>query len=629
MIARPFLSLLALLTFVIGSAQEWTGAVDSDWNNAANWSDWPLGGQDITLDPANLSGASALPVIGSASVFTPERVYVEGLVLTIEAALNAERFIVSAGQVQMTAGTLTSDRVIVEMTGAFHLTGGTVNATSVLALGDGGSFIQDGGTVNANDEMTFECETGAFDHIYAVNDGILVVEGDLVWFGEAPGSGRPQFNVNGGVVELNGNVMNTVGSTVDMQVVLNGGTVTTRGQSIELAHATDSIVMNGSAVLHIEGDATLDNDGVFWSTGGDVFIDGGTELRGNGSYRFPNMTISEAATLQQTDPAEIELVGNWTRTGAPSGSFDPGQNNIAFVGEQAQGITATAFHGLRVANTGAGLYLTGHSSLTGPLVLETGIIHTLSNDLLVLLDNATASGASAASHVDGPMQKIGDDEFIFPTGDGGRLGPIGIGSIAGTTTLFTAEFLDAPFTNTTDFGPGITDVSQVEHWTLTRSATTDEAQVYLFWEDASTSGLVTCDGLALASWDGALWQAVPSAVTGPCSGDAAGYIGSTSTVSTFQAFTLAASSGSIGIAQVDPDASVIGIRHDAPYERLLVAGLRNSTALMVLDAKGTVHLVAQVSPAHPEVAVSGLAPGVCMARLFDGIRPCVLRFVVL
>ena len=72
-------------------AQNWTGNVDSDWNNASNWSSWPLGGQDISINPSLYTGNAASPVISANSVFSPGAVLIEnGGLLTIGANLSTQ-----------------------------------------------------------------------------------------------------------------------------------------------------------------------------------------------------------------------------------------------------------------------------------------------------------------------------------------------------------------------------------------------------------------------------------------------------------------------------------------------------------------------------------------------------------
>ena len=56
-----------LLIATTASAQDWTGALNSDWNNPGNWSDWPLDGENITIDSANYTGVMADPSINATS----------------------------------------------------------------------------------------------------------------------------------------------------------------------------------------------------------------------------------------------------------------------------------------------------------------------------------------------------------------------------------------------------------------------------------------------------------------------------------------------------------------------------------------------------------------------------------
>jgi len=48
LLARNILSASFWCWSILTFAQNWTGAVDNNWNNPANWTDWPLDGEDIT-----------------------------------------------------------------------------------------------------------------------------------------------------------------------------------------------------------------------------------------------------------------------------------------------------------------------------------------------------------------------------------------------------------------------------------------------------------------------------------------------------------------------------------------------------------------------------------------------------
>lgn len=600
-----------LMVLSTASAQNWTGALNADWNNPGNWTDWPLDGEDITVDPAAYSGAQASPSITAASVFAPDRMYVmNGAALVIAANLVVDnRLIVSdEAEVTMTGGTLTSDRLIMELGGHFTLAGGTVNTLSVLALGDDGatasSFVQNGGTVNASGEFGFDMEVGPGNPFYELNSGVLTVNGDALWFGATPGSGQGILRVNAGTAQINGSVMNTVGSTVDVLVEVDGGSLTVNGPGIDLAHATDSIVLSGGA-FHVDGDCVLQNDGIWHAIAGDTYFDQQAELRGVGSYLFHDLTISSGASLRHSDPAEILVGGNWIAMGP----FDPDANTVAFVGAAGQTVAGTAFHGLRVANTGAGLFLSGPSSLAGPLLLESGLVHTQTNDLLTALDGSTATGGSATSYVNGPMRKVGENQFVFPVGRNGQWRRLGISSINDQDTEYTVEYFDTPYVNTTSLGPGVDAVSMIEHWTLTRGVTTDDAQVELFWEDASASGISDCATLSICYWDGSAWQGMVSTTSGACTGNNAGSVKSDASAPVYQAVTFGVNDGSIGMLELSSAGSLTVFPNPAS-DRFTVQGVPPNTFVEVLDPLGQRILATR----DRSIDISAWAPGLYFVK---------------
>lgn len=567
--------------------QNWTGAINSDWNNSGNWSDWPLSGEDIDINGAALTGAQAMPTISSASVFVPDRMFVlNGAVLTIAANLSVDdRLIVSDGaEAIMTGGTLSAGRVIMELGGLFTLESGTVNALDVFALGDDGAtvsrFVQNGGTVNASGEFGFDVEVGISAPRYDMNGGTLAVNGDAVWFGAAPGGGQGALVVHNGTAQINGSLVNTLGSTVDVLVEVHGGSLTINGPGIDLAHATDSIVLSGGA-FHVDGNCVVQNDGVLQAVGGATYFEQQAELRGVGSYRFNHVTISSGASLQHTDPAEIGVAGDWNALG----TFDPDVNTVAFAGATGQTLLGTTFHGMRVANTGAGLTLSGPSSVAGALNLESGVVHTTGTDLLTLLDNATSSSGSSASHVDGPLRKIGNDAFVFPVGKDGQWRRIGISAVNDQDTEFTAEFFAMPFSNTTSLGPGLVSLSTLEHWTLLRAGSGDEARVELFWEDAAASGISDCENMSTAFWDGSAWQPTLSSTSGSCAGNDAGSVDSDTAIPEFNALTFGWHDGAIGIPELDGRIGLFAYPNPA-NDRITITGINPNAVIEVFDALG-------------------------------------------
>ncbi len=539
-----------LLIATSASAQDWTGAIDTDWNNPGNWSEWPLDGENVTIDSANYTGAMADPTISANSVFLPDRVFVQDALLTIAANLSvADRFVVEGeGEVYQSGGLLNTDRLIVDLGGLYAIANGSASVTGVLAMADGAAerpstFSQVGGTVNVLGEIAFECEAGEHHPRYRINGGSLTVAGDALWDGAAPGSGSGRLLVEGGTVVLNGDVASTAGSTIDLYIGLSGGTLTTLGALVDLANATDSIRITGGA-LHFDGNMEVQNDGVVWSDPGDVYIDQQAELRGTGTYHFHILTISAGATLQHSDPAEIQVAAAWFNLG----TFDPDVNTVAFTGQGPAVVSGGNFHGMRVANTSTGVQVFGTCTVANALTLEQGLLHTQANDLLVLLEGATSTAGSSASHVNGPMKKIGDEAFVFPVGKDGTWRRIGIQDINDASTEFTAEYFPEGYANSA-LSPGLEAVSSVEHWTLSRSGSSDDARVQLFWEDASASGINDCNTLVVAHWNGSAWVAAPSTTTGSCSGNDAGTVESDDTQPDYVAFTFGLADVTIGITE--------------------------------------------------------------------------------
>ena len=153
----------------------------------------------------------------------------------------------------------------------------------VLALADGGanggsSFVMTAGNLVVAGNLEFECELGDHDPEFLQTGGLAAVNGDVSWSGIAPGSGTPRMVIAGAQLDLNGEVGNTVGSTVDMYLeISNGANVEANGSQFTLLHSTDSITITGGALRLLVG-AGIINNGVFHDTGGDVYAGGNSSI---------------------------------------------------------------------------------------------------------------------------------------------------------------------------------------------------------------------------------------------------------------------------------------------------------------------------------------------------------------
>ena len=195
------------------------------------------------------------------------------------------------------------------------------------------------------------------------------------------------------------------------------------------------------------------------------------------------------------------------------------------------------------------LGVTLNTSFTLPFNLEltNGKITTTSTNLLTMVDNAIYTGGSTNSFIDGPMKKIGDDNFIFPVGKGSIYAPIGVsGSGGAISDEFTAEYLRTNPQSIHGACPaacagGLDHVSYVEYWKLNQDAGTSAKQVSL-----EVHALSFCKMLAntfVSRWNGAQWTNETTAIlAGPnaCgSGLECGTIQASNTTTAFGDFTLA------------------------------------------------------------------------------------------
>ena len=585
---RYFLSTIILNLFVFYSlAQNWTGNVNSDWNNSANWSAWPLNGADLTIDPLFYTGAAASPVVSANSTFSPGLITVSGggdltiagnlttqddvevfgigssltvnagtfsvnpsnggrLIIDLGATMLlqngnvqvGERFI--AGQdalITINGGSASSgDRLLMDLGGRIIQNAGTVSTAAVFAMADGSptqasGYVLNAGTLNITGEMAFENEFGIHEPTFLQNGGTLTLNGNMFWFGIAPGGGRPRFIQSSGTANINGLIDNMVGSTVDLYLELNNNaTFNYNGSAINLLHTSDSIVKSGNAILNLNTNSTLTNPGVFYATGGNTNVNGTSTLAGNGSFQFHHLHIAGTGVFNQIIPTQIKIGGNWTKLG----TFNGGQNTVVLNGNQLQSIGGSGIinlHHLVLDHTSiAGIDLQIETVVNGSLTLNSGKLTTYIAFPFRIADNATSSSGNALSFVNGPITKHGNDAFVFPTGKNDRWRRIAMTAPQSTTSVVRATYFDQSYSTLVPFNAPLSAVSNLEYWNLEELVEAGSLSFELFWEDASTSAILNCPDLTAARWNGSSWDNVLSNVTGVCSGAGAGSVSSVSSL---------------------------------------------------------------------------------------------------
>lgn len=148
------------------------------------------------------------------------------------------------------------------------------------------------------------------------------------------------------------------------------------------------------------------------------------------------------------------------------------------------------------------------------MTFSSGILETNNDDYIIFEDNATASGFSDQSHVNGPVRKRGNDAFVYPIGNGSFLAPLGISdfSNSSTTQHHTAEYSYTAPAGSLNGGGAL---SQRETWSLQRSQVNRTTRITLFFNQHQRSGEITdSTDLVVAVNDGTTWNPINVTLSG-------------------------------------------------------------------------------------------------------------------
>lgn len=555
------LSMICSLFYITAFSQNWTGNLNSDWNNAANWSAMPANSATVTINPSNFTGAAASPVITAASSFDPDKLSVlNGALLTVSdnIAINKDLFIDLGGQLSLNSGTITVGQNVL-------ISDGKTSGPSLLNI--------NGARLVVNGNIAFKNDAGNYMPALTVNSGSLVVNGDMTWFGQSPGAGTPKFNVKGGLATVNGNILNLPGSTVKVLITMTAGNFNFNGDSIRTIYATDSIKQIYPATFTLSDTTNWYNFGVFRSDSATTTFNGYTRILSTGEYDFHSIKINAAKTLDLLTPTYINIKGNFTNDGV----YIPGMNSTIFTGTAQQfidGATQTVFSTLILNNSSAqGITLNQSASVSGSIGFTAGKINTSSMHLLTVLNGAVTNPGNANSFVNGPLRKKGNDSFEFPIGKNSSWGRLHISAPANVNSEFTAEYFDAAYVNTTSVNSPLAAVSSVERWNLSRANSTDSVEVSLYWDDAASSNISDCSILTMARWNGSSWDNVPCTTVGNCNGTASGLTQSDS----------AMANGVFTFGYLDV---VTGIRENESAPAILFPNPTNGKATLYLKDNG-------------------------------------------
>jgi plastocyanin len=269
---------------------------------------------------------------------------------------------------------------------------------------------------------------------------------------------------------------------------------------------------------------------------------------GGATLSMDNITVTEG-TLNINTTGTTNIKGNITVALGKTLTFTPGSavsHNIIFNGLFNQIIsglgTLTFGPNANVTIDNAfGVTLNKEITFNRVLALVNGNINTNFLDMLTLGTDASVTGGSNSSYINGPVLKNTNSTaaFTFPVGKGGVYMPIGIIPSSTDLTEFVGEYFNTGNINQSPVDPPIDHISSVEYFQLNRFSGTANANVILSW--GSNSGVTNLATLIAARWTGSTWVNEGNTAT---TGDPSGGTVTSNVVSSFSPFSLASTAPS-------------------------------------------------------------------------------------
>lgn len=375
------------------------------------------------------------------------------------------------------------------------------------------------------------------DQFVVRNEGIITIEDDIK--GSPSGANACSFyNLSNATLELGHN-----NNERDWKIFANysGNTFNydRNGNQNRLFVPEDAywnLVISGSGTKRTRGDLAI-----------------------NGSLAVTDDAIFDVQNQQDS----IHISGDWNISSINGNPFRNSNAYITFNGTTDQyinGVPTAEFEHLIIASSG-NVYLNSDVLISedGSLTLTSGIIQSNANAMLRVEDDVTVSQGNALSYVQGPVEKTGDDAFVFPLGKNGHWARLGISAPADDNTVFRATYFDvSPDTEGYSIGShesSINNVSHKEFWKLERLAGNDNVQVTLHWDDAANWSFInSLPDLKVVQFDSNSGQWIDlgnGGTTGTTGAGAAGSIQGNVTASSFGAFTFGSGSGAVNSLPVE------------------------------------------------------------------------------
>lgn len=244
---------------------------------------------------------------------------------------------------------------------------------------------------------------------------------------------------------------------------------------------------------------------------GDFSVKPGTQFSTH--FDFENKS-----NAQVVNDGEMYFYGNYANDGTFAFSQNATTGYVVFEGKMAghqmiSGSEPSYFYNalFNKNNVDAHAFkLSNEIVNNGQVKLQNGVVFVdqSNNGAFVFLQGATHTGTSDSSHVNGQVDKEGNEAFKYPIGDGGYYRFASISAPASQAHLYTGEYKfensNATYSHASK-EPAITVIDNTEYWMVKREKPNSGSVILtLSWDEDTTPNNIyenEANGVVVVRWD--------------------------------------------------------------------------------------------------------------------------------
>lgn len=429
-------------------------------------------------------------------------------------------------------------------------------------------FIHGTQTVKlCENDLMINAQTSAFNVTFSNGAGAAEVGGNLivnsgVFSGALPNANNISHTIRGNITVASGATMliNQQSSAYNIYINLYGdllvdGTLsgtnpntTVNNYIVFKKTGTQSITLNGTLNNHVY--FQVDNGSELLLTQNlalpndrntlEVLSGGSLNFNGYNVTGLGTLINSVGGTLKITSPQGIASSGATGNVQTTTRTYSPG-GTYMYVGStgQATGNGVPAAVAGVVINNASGVQLSQPTTITGNLSLLNGLFGTTIANTLTLGTDATVTGGSNSSYINGQVIQATNslNAKTLPVGKNGVYAPVVLTPAANSAATFIAEYFNGtgvtPNATTFASGSDIQSIDDFQYWEVNR--TNGSAAVSINLPFQSSSNIPVLSRAFVGHYNGTAWENAGNTAT---TGTASNGTVTSGAVNTFSPFTI-------------------------------------------------------------------------------------------